>query len=104
MDSKENEGVEERMSRRRSANPTKAISITVPQVLLDKIDDKLSFTDSRSQWIAGAIRMRLDESSSLGEVADVRLKVILHDRVCGCHKTASCPTMVLLRGLTSSSS
>ena len=92
------------MSRRRSSNPTKAISITVPQVLLDKIDDKLSFTDSRSQWIAGAIRMRLDESSSLGEVGDVRLKVMLHERICGCHKTASCPTMVLLRGLTSSSS
>lgn len=92
------------MSRRRSSNPTKAISITVPQVLLDKIDDKLSFTDSRSQWIAGAIRMRLDESSSLGEVGDVRLKVMLHERVCGCHKTASCQTMVLLRGLTSSSS
>ena len=91
------------MSRRRSTNPTKAISITVPQVLLDKIDDKLSFTDSRSQWIAGAIRMRLEESSSIAEVNDVRLKVILHDRVCGCHKMASCPTMVMLRGLTSPS-
>jgi metal-responsive CopG/Arc/MetJ family transcriptional regulator len=90
------------MSRRRSVNPTKAISITLPNSLLDKLDDKLSYTESRSAWISGAIRMRLDDSSSLGEVNDLRLKVMLHSRVCGCHKTASCPTMVMLRRLTSS--
>ncbi len=90
------------MSRRRAADPTKAISITLKSSLLAKLDDKLSYSDSRSEWIAGAIRMRLDDSSALGEVNDVRLKVMLHSRVCGCHKTASCPTMVVLRRLTSS--
>ena len=90
------------MSRRRSADPTKAISITLPSSLLLKLDDKLSYHDSRSDWIAGAIRMRLNDSSALGEVNDVRLKVMLHSRVCGCHQVASCPTMVMLRRLTSS--
>jgi metal-responsive CopG/Arc/MetJ family transcriptional regulator len=90
------------MSRRRSADPTKAISITLKSSLLEKLDDKLAYSDSRSDWIAGAIRMRLEDSSALGEVNDVRLKVMLHSRVCGCHNTASCPIMVMLRRLTSS--
>ena len=90
------------MSRRRSLDPTKAISITLKSSLLLKLDNKLSFSDSRSKWIAGAIRMRLDDSSAMGEVNDVRLKVMLHSRVCGCHNTASCPTMMMLRKLTSS--
>ena len=90
------------MSRRRATDPTKAINITLPSSLLDKVNDKLTYTESRSAWIAGAIRMRLEDSSALGEVNDVRLKVMLHSRVCGCHNTASCPTMVMLRRLTSS--
>lgn len=91
------------MSRRRSSNPTKAISVTLPSSLLDKLDDKLSYTESRSAWIAGAIRIRIEDSTALGEVNLVRLKLMLHQRVCGCHKTASCPTMLVLRRLTSSS-
>lgn len=90
------------MSRRRSADPTKAISITLKSSILAKLDDKLAFTDSRSEWIEGAIRMRLNDSSALGEVNDVRLKVMLHSRVCGCHNAESCPTMMMLRRLTSS--
>lgn len=89
------------LSRRRSKNPTKAISITVPQDLLAKLDENLRWSQSRSLWIAGAIRMRLDDSDELAEADTVRLKVILHSRVCGCHQTASCPTMVMLRGLKS---
>lgn len=88
------------MSRRRAKNPTKAISITVPQDLLDKLDENLRWSQSRSLWITGAIRMRLDNSDELAEADTVRLKVILHSRVCGCHKTASCPTMVMLRRLS----
>ena len=90
------------MSRRRSTNPTKPINITVPTVLLDKIHDKLSVNDSRSLWITGAIRMRLENASDLSEIDTTRLKVILHSRTCGCHETASCFTMTLLRRLTSS--
>ena len=48
------------MSRRRAKDPTTAISITLPRSLLDKIDDKLTRTSSRSKWIADACTKRLD--------------------------------------------
>lgn len=51
------------MSRRRSKNPHTAISITIPRTILDKIDNKLSATSSRSLWIATACHMRLEESA-----------------------------------------
>lgn len=90
------------MSRRRSTNPTKPINITVPTVLLDKIHDKLSVNDSRSLWITGAIRMRLENASDLSEVPLHQLRAILHNKICGCHKTASCTKMIALGALTSS--
>lgn len=90
------------MSRRRSANPTKAISVTLPSSLLDKLEDKLSYTESRSAWIAGAIRMRLEDSTAILEMPTHRLKALLHNRVCGCHKTASCTKMIALGALISS--
>ena len=48
------------MSRRRSLDPTKAISITLPMSLLEQIDDQLTRTSSRSLWIATACKMRID--------------------------------------------
>lgn len=50
------------MSRRRSKNPTTAISITLPRALLDEIEDELTRTTSRSGWIANACRMKLKET------------------------------------------
>ncbi len=90
------------MSRRRSANPTKAISVTLPTSLLDKLEDKLSYTESRSAWIAGAIRMRLEDSTAISEMPTHRLKVLLHNRVCGCYEHASCTKMIALGALISS--
>jgi hypothetical protein len=68
-----------RMSRRRSTNPTKAISITLPQSLLDNIDDQLTRTSSRSLWIATACKMRLDEDDTLG-IETRQLLAMLHAR------------------------
>ena len=50
------------MSRRRSTDPSKAIGITLPASLLARIDDKLSYFDSRSAWIAKSCTDRLNES------------------------------------------
>ena len=50
------------MSRRRSSNPTTAISITLPRSLLDQIDDQLTRTQSRSAWIASAVEGKLAEN------------------------------------------
>lgn len=67
------------MSRRRSADPTTAISITLPRSLLDKIDDELTRTSSRSLWIATACKMRLDDDRALG-IETRQLMAMLHAR------------------------
>jgi metal-responsive CopG/Arc/MetJ family transcriptional regulator len=90
------------MSRRRSANPTKAISVTIPQVLLDKLDDKLGYTQSRSAYIAGALRMRLEDTTEVSELSVERLIFIIHSKRCGCHEVITCPVFNALAKITSS--
>ncbi len=67
-----------RMSRRRSANPTRAISITLPVAILDAMDDQLTRTQSRSAWIAAAITMRLEQRAM--EIETRQLMAMLHAR------------------------
>ena len=67
------------MSRRRSTNPTKAISITLPMSMLEQIDDQLTRTSSRSLWIATACKMRLDDDQALG-IETRQLLAMLHAR------------------------
>ena len=67
------------MSRRRSLNPTKAISITLPMSLIEEIDDQLTRTQSRSAWLAGAASMRLEQKAM--EISTRQLMAMLHARV-----------------------
>ena len=67
------------MSRRRALDPTKAISITLPMSLLNKIDDELTRTSSRSLWIATACKMRIDQDHTLG-IETRRLMAMLRSR------------------------
>ena len=67
------------MPRRRSSNPTTAISITLPRSLLDMIDDELTRTESRSAWIANACRTRL--SSDTLALTDRQLFAAVHARL-----------------------
>lgn len=67
------------MCRRRSTNPTKAISITLPLTMLNEIDDKLTRTQSRSAWIASAIQSCLDYQEV--EIPIRNLMAMLHARV-----------------------
>lgn len=63
------------MSRRRSANPTKAISVTLPSNLIKELDERLSYSQSRSRWIAEACEKKLkkyDSQSLLVTDASVR--------------------------------
>jgi metal-responsive CopG/Arc/MetJ family transcriptional regulator len=80
------------MSRRRSADPTTAISITLPRTLLDEIDSKLTRSDSRSAWIARACMNELvdDEinvptrqlmAALYARIDDETLKTVLLDRL-----------------------
>ena len=48
------------MSRRRSADPTKAISVTLPERLLRRLDNYLSYESSRSAYIADALEKKLN--------------------------------------------
>ena len=70
------------MSRRRAADPTKAISITLPQSLLDNIDDQLTRTSSRSLWSAKACQNKLDDlvTSSVAEAQTRGLMAALTSR------------------------
>ena len=52
------------MSRRRSLNPTKAISITLKQSTIDEIDDRLSLSQSRSALIQRAVTRYLSGDSA----------------------------------------
>ena len=67
------------MSRRRSSNPTKAISITLPLSLLDEIDDKLTRTQSRSAWIANACLQHLHDNDI--NIPTRQLMAMLHARI-----------------------
>ena len=68
------------MPRRRSTDPTTAISITLPRSLLDEIDDKLTRTSSRSKWIADACTQRLGAYAA-GDLDTRVLLSMLHARL-----------------------
>ena len=71
-----------RMSRRRSTNPTKAISITLPEALLVRLDKLLAYTASRSAYIAAALEAKLDkhEAFDLSEIPLSRLRYEVYKR------------------------
>ena len=85
------------MSRRRSKDPTTAISITLTRSILDKIDDSLTRTQSRSAWIASACQARLDNNEQI-DLSTRQLMAMLHARI-----DDETPKTVLLDRLTSSS-
>jgi len=68
------------MSRRRAADPTKAISITLPLSLLEQIDDHLTRTQSRSKWIADACSIKMGDYQA-GEIDTRQLMAMLHARI-----------------------
>lgn len=47
---------------RRSANPTRKISITIPDRIYQELDRTLSYTQSRSKFISSAIEEKLNGS------------------------------------------
>lgn len=67
------------MSRRRSSNPTKAISITLPLSMIENIDDQLTRTQSRSAYIAKACAARLENEDA--EIPLKRLMAMVHARI-----------------------
>ena len=48
---------------RRAANPTRKISITIPDRIFQELERTLSYSQSRSAYIASAIQAKLDGGS-----------------------------------------
>lgn len=69
------------LSRRRSPNPTRAVSIALTQTMIDEVDDCLGPMGSRSAWIAAAIRDKLDDSGTkLADATPFQLITVLLNR------------------------
>ena len=49
---------------RRSANPTRKISITIPDRIFQELERTLSYTQSRSKFISTAVSEKLDGEST----------------------------------------
>lgn len=88
------------MSRRRTGSRYVPITISLKPSMVDDIEAVLNAKQSRSEWIAGAIEQKLDGDGLLiRDASNVQLKLALHARICGCHKTADCLVMRDLRRL-----
>lgn len=68
------------MSRRRAADPTDSIRITIPRSIHDKIKERLGHEDSRSAWISSACRARLQGGTYIADASDKQLLVTLLNR------------------------
>ena len=72
------------MSRPRSTDKHQPLTISVPGSLMTRLDQELSYKQSRSKWVQQAIRAKLDaydnESQIIQDISDLRLLTILHNR------------------------
>lgn len=62
------------MSRPRSTDPSVALSIAVPQSLKRRLDQELSYKQSRSKWVCHAIKNKL--SRKLPDIDEYRLTTL----------------------------
>jgi len=72
-----------RMSRRRTGKTYVPISISLPSSMIEEMEVELGPNDSRSKWVARAIRNQLDSSSigtTLSEATTTQLLVVLRNR------------------------
>ena len=64
-----------KIGRPRKSERKENISVNLPKHIVDKVNDKLSWKSSRSEWIEGAIRDKLGEMGLT--LADAPTKVLL---------------------------
>jgi len=57
---------------RRATNPTRKFSISIPESTFNLLDKTLSYDQSRSAFIAGAIQDKLSKVDNLVTLHDVR--------------------------------
>jgi len=68
------------MSRPRSTDPSVALSIAVPQSLKTRLDQELSYSQSRSKWVCHAIKEKLNQEFDYTSIPTRQLLGMLHAR------------------------
>lgn len=68
------------MSRPRSTDPSVALSIAVPQSLKTRLDQELSYKQSRSKWVCHAITEKLEQDFDYSSISDMQLLGMLYSR------------------------
>ena len=68
------------MSRPRSTDPSVALSIAVPQSLKTRLDQELSYKQSRSKWVCHAINEKLNQDFDYSSIPTNQLLGMLHAR------------------------
>jgi len=68
------------MSRPRATDPSVALSIAVPQSLKTRLDQELSYTQSRSKWVCHAIKEKLNQEFDPDSIETKHLIGMLHAR------------------------
>jgi len=68
------------MSRPRSTDPSVALSIAVPQSLKTRLDQELSYKQSRSRWVCHAIKEKLNQEFDYASIQTRQLIGMLHAR------------------------
>ena len=69
------------MNHKKKRNRAIPIHITMPQTLLDDIDDQMSHKSSRSKWIRGACDLKLGKDvTEVADLTDIQLVNVLRNR------------------------
>ena len=72
------------MSRRRSTDKHQPLTISVPGSMMSRLDQELSYKQSRSKWVQQAIKAKLDahedESQVISSISNLRLLTIMFNR------------------------
>lgn len=71
-----------KIGRPRKSERKENISVNLPKYVVDKVNDKLSWKSSRSEWIEGAIKDKLGERGLTLADAPTKalMSVLIHDR------------------------
>jgi len=70
------------MGRRRVKEKHVPMSLSMPYRLIQRVEEHLGYKQSRSKWVQGAIRAKLDQSEAfdLSNISSIRLAWELHMR------------------------
>ena len=86
--------------RPRSADPGVPITISIPNSLKTRLDQELSWKQSRSKWVTKAIEAKFLDMAAfdMSDISNSRLIHVFHGRICGCMSHETCVKMNMLKG------